>query len=424
MEVYNNIIQKLINNTDQYYSINNDILQHPQQLFSHPPVNAQMHNTYLRHQVWSNIYKNRELSDINSIIKLIYYLHLFNPINNIGKLSNTTNFIINKFRFLNSVFENPFYNTEIHENVLTKFTKIQRTYFALIKFVKICKHKLVSIYNTTDILMNPICNRKNIIEIYQNNKIYLFTRPDIINILNAALSHSPNFFCEPLTIKNPYNNMVFKKSDLYNFYFFLRNGLFIISGLIQQFFLSNFDLYLFKKNNEFIIREYYIKNYVETTHIDSLCLDIKFMLLSMNISKQIHIHCDFPKDVLIEIMRPYLLLYYQSIYSIDLYKRNACSHELLVRLVKFINFNPRFGRKIITTKPHFHINPCNTIMSSYKFNPHRQVYKQFITFNKTHYPFYYKEYNFMNSHTNIAENVSDSESDSNTDNSDISLIHV
>lgn len=419
MQVYNNIIQKLINNTDQYYSINNAISQQPQPLFTQPPVNTLTYNTYLRHQVWSNIYKNCEISDINSLTKIIYYLYIFNPINNIEKLSNTSNFIISKFRFLNSVFENPFYNTEIHENVLTKFTKIQRTYFALVKFVKICKHKLASIYNTTDILINPISNRSNIIEIYQNRKIYLFTRPDIINILNAALSHSPNFFSEPLIIKNPYNNMVFKKSDLYNFYFFLRNGLFIVSDLIQQFFLSNFELYLFKKNNEFIIREYYIKNYVETTPMDSLCLDIKFMLLSMNISKQIKIHCDFPKDVLIEIMRPYLLLYYQSIYSIDLYKRNACSHELLIRFVKFINFNPKFGRKIITTKKNFRINPCNINMSSYKFKPYRPVYKQFITFNKNHYPFYNKEHNFMNSHTNIKENDSDSEYDSSTDDNEL-----
>ena len=104
MQVYNNIIQKLINNTDQYYSINNAISQQLQPLFTQPPVNTLTYNTYLRHQVWSNIYKNRELSYVNSIIKLIYYLHLFNPIHNIGKLSNTTNFIINKFRFLNSVF--------------------------------------------------------------------------------------------------------------------------------------------------------------------------------------------------------------------------------------------------------------------------------------------------------------------------------
>ena len=342
------------------------------------------------------------------MVKQLYYLFIFDVLPLAGRLNNCANLIIRKFRFLNKVFENPFNTASTKEKTFNIFSIAQRTYFAFVKFVKICKHKLSSVYNSTDILMNPINrDRPSVVEIYQNNKIYLFTRPDIINIMNAGLSHSPNFFSEPLTIKNPYNNMVFRKSDLYNFYFFLRSGLFIISDLIQQFFLSNFNISLFQKNNEYIIREYYITNYVETTPIDSLILDIKYMLATMNITKKIHIHCDFPKDKLIQVMRPYLLLYYKSIYSIDIYKRNTCSHELLIRLVKFIKFNPRFGRTIFLLKPSF-----RTEVNEFVFKPFKPYYKKTIMFNDAHIPYYNKDQSFMVNQSNIEESEHDSDTDS------------
>ena len=418
MKAYNTIIQKLLNRSNRIYSVNNlpfsavtmnsvvtlrnlevtDVLHNT--MFTEAIVSPIVYANYLTHQLWAMLYTNGELTNPDNLImqdraliqvKHIFYLYIFNPTHNIGLLNNATNFIINKYRFLKDALSNPFYNELIKNSVISSFSKIQNTYFALVKFSKICKHRICSVYNTTDILMNAIVRgRNNVIEILQNNKIYLFTRPDIINIMNAALSHSPNFFCEPLPIKNPYNNIVFRKSDLYNFYFFLRSGMYIVTDLIQNFFLSNFNIYLFQKNNEYVIREYYIKNYVETTPPDSLCLDIKYMLHTLNISKKIYIHSEFPKNTLVQIMQPYLLLYYQSIYSIDLYKRNVCTHDLLTSLVKFINYNPQFGRKIIKLEPQFRVNE-----SCLKFKKFKQYLKKTVTFNMRHLPFYSKDSNFM-----------------------------
>jgi len=413
MEVYNTIIQKVLNTKNTIYNLSNIHQFRVQNVISNGDqqilVSIPVYNKYLQYHLWLTI-RTDELLVVNTLIqnlvKQLFYLFIFNPIHNIDRLNNTDNYILHKYRFLKKVFENPFYNQELRDEVLRVFSISQRTYLALVKFVKICKHKSSSVYNNTDILMNPITRgRPSVIEIHQNNKIYLFTRPDIINIMNANLSHSPNFFCEPLTIKNPYNNMIFRKSDLYNFYFFLRSGLFIISDLIQQFFMSNFDIYLFKKNNEYIIREYYITNYVENTPPDSLILDIKYMLATMNISKKINIHCDFPKDKLIKIMRPYLLLYYKSIYSIDIYKRNSCSHELLMRLVKFINFNPLFGRTLILLKPQF-----RTEVKGFAFKKYKHYYKKTITFNDAHIPYYNKDRSFMVNQSNIEESDSDDNS--------------
>ena len=421
MKVYNTIVQKIINTHKPIYSKTDPLQECKYGFISNDLQNSMsptIYNLFLQHQLWAKIQNNEfplhngiaPIFDTNTfesnLVKQLYYLFIFHELPLDGRLNNCANLIIRKFRFLNKVFENPFNTRSMKEKALSIFSIAQRTYFALVKFVKICKHKLCSVYNNTDILMNPIIRgRPLVIEIYQNNKIYLFTRPDIINIMNAGLSHSPNFFSEPLTIKNPYNNMVFRKSDLYNFYFFLRSGLFIISDLIQQFFLSNFDIYHFKKNNEYIIREYYITNYVENTPTDSLILDIKYMLDTMNISKKIHIHCDFPKDTLIQVMRPYLLLYYKSIYSIDIYKRNACSHELLIRLVKFINFNPRFGRTTILLKPKF-----RTEVKGLAFKKYKPSYKKTIIFNDAHIPYYNKDQSFMLNQSNIEDSESESDS--------------
>ena len=183
--------------------------------------------------------------------------------------------------------------------------------------------------------------------------------------------------------------------------------MFIVSDLIHNFFLVNFNIYHFQKQNEYIIREYYIKNYVETTPRDSLYSDIKYMLLTMNISTKIHIHADFPRETLVKIMQPYLLLYYQSIYSVDLYKRNSCSHELLMRLVKFINYNPKFGRKHV--KFHKQIRTLS-LQDSLRFKPYRRVFKKIVSFNVDHLPFYSKDHFFMTTQSNI-DDYESSESD-------------
>ena len=216
--------------------------------------------------------------------------------------------------------------------------------------------------------------------------------------MNAALSHSPNFYSEPLPFKNPYNNVVFKKSDLYNFYFFIKSGLFIISDLIQNYFLSNFDLYDFQQHNEYIIRDYYIKSYINTTPVDELFLDVKFMLKYINISKRIYIHSDFPKSRAVEIMRPYLLLYYQSIYSVDSHKRNISNDELVGRLTQFINFNPLFGRRYIQSYTKLRTN--QTQMNQYKL-----LYIKKVEYNDKHLQFNSRDIKFMTSHITTNDDV-------------------
>jgi hypothetical protein len=85
---------------------------------------------------------------------------------------------------------------------------------------------------------------------------------------------------------------------------------------------------------------------------------------------------EFPKDKLVNIMRPYLHLYYITKYSFMFNKKENAYAELTYKFRQFINFNPKFGRKyiinnIFTKKSDIsfdenHINFYNTKTRNYK----------------------------------------------------------
>jgi hypothetical protein len=60
---------------------------------------------------------------------------------------------------------------------------------------------------------------------------------------------------------------------------------------------------------------------------------------------------DFPKDRLLEIMRPYIQLYYQAKYSMLHSKKIEYTNKLKAKLREFMEFNPQFGRKKVIMKP-------------------------------------------------------------------------
>ena len=256
-----------------------------------------------------------------------------------------------KFKELHKMLNNIFLSKTQKEEFLTIFCKTQRTYYALSRFANIVKYKIASLQINTDLYMNDIKETdKNVFTVIQNKSKYLFIISDLINILNNNLSNSSYFFPEPLIPKNPYNNLPFNNSTLYNIYFFIRFNVCVMPKLIQGYFLSNLDLSHFEYNNEGLIRETFIKNYIFTTHYETLHPIVINMLNEYKIyNKKIFIHEDFPKDKLVDIMRPYLHLYYLSKYYISGSSIKQCSTiKLHSRLRSFVNFNPNFGKKKIS----------------------------------------------------------------------------
>jgi hypothetical protein len=209
------------------------------------------------------------------------------------------------------------------------------------------------------------------------------------------------FFSEPLPIKNPYNNLPFDKSTLYNIYFFIRYKTNYHCDLLLKFFDCDFNLTIFKGKNEYLLRELSINNYVYKSTSQILENEILDMISFYNdnycrdISEfKIFVDKEFPKDKLIKIFQPYLLIYLFSQYSFLIHKKNEALYYFKIGMIKFQNFNPQFGRKKYK------------IIIKYKTNFKKKITGKIIEFEDRHIKFNNIEKDnefFLSDHLNYAE---------------------
>jgi len=324
---------------------------------------------------------NYDKSDnVNTIFKILFY-------------SLTNNTYKSKFVMFKESLDS-FLNFS-REDFIQYFCKIQRTYNALSKFAFIYKYKKSVMSVTQDMGLNDInISNKNVLCIYDKNTRYLFNINDIIKIINTSLTNAFMFFAEPLPIKNPYNNLPFTKANLYNIYFFINFNTNIHADLFDKFFHCDFDLSIFYKKYEHLLREYSIINFINNLTASTLIEEIKKMLLVYNYKNKLNkikIDVSFPKNILIKIMKPYLVLYFQNCYSlIPIIKRNS-SIELNNKLKRLKNHNPLFGRKII--KLGYKID------ANFKTKAFIKCYE----FNDKHISFNYDNIDFLKNHLTFTE---------------------
>jgi len=275
------------------------------------------------------------------------------------------------------------------------FCKIQKTYYAFSRLAFIYKYKKSSMSVTTDIGLNDITiNDKNIMCIYHVNSRYLFNINDLLKIITTSLINSYMFFSQPLPSKNPYNNLPFTKSNLYNIYLFLKFKTNIYNDLFDKFFHCDFNLTTFYHKYEYLLREHILCNFIKNSTEDVLIQEIKKMISLFNkkTNKKIVIDDEFPKKRLIKIMKPYLMLYLQSFFSFVTIIKNNATFLLNSKLKKFQKFNPKFGRKIYKLGFKFHSNFKRT---SYLKSVH--FLDNHIAFNCD------EEANFLTNHTSYNE---------------------
>jgi len=289
----------------------------------------------------------------------------------------------NKFLFLKQQIENPF--LKCHINLFIVFEKLQKITFAVNKLVYCYKLKRAKTYNTEDLFMNPICEgQKGTITIFENNTKYIFQIRELINSIQSNLSNCSHFFPDSKHCKNPYTNLPFHKSNLYNIYFAIKSYSYSMPILLEKFFLESFDLPQFCRFNSCLINEEYLNQYTKTTvHINNVLFMTKAMLIEYKIP--FYINKDFPRYQLINIMRPYLDLYNKSQYYMNIEKAKMTSHVLRSKLYIFYKFNSIFGRKKITVKYNNNFQKQKTI-------------EKIISFHDAHPPFNNIKNNFLSSH--------------------------
>ena len=239
------------------------------------------------------------------------------------------------------------------ECLLDIFSRAQRIYNAFTRLAYIYRLKKYKTVVTDDLSMNPLdINHKNTFILIQNKSKYLFSLNDVVKIIETAITHAPNFFQEPKNAKNPYNNEVLNRATLYNIYFKMKASERVMSTVFHLYFLYNFELKKFTLNNEPFLRDITLQKYIYNSPSDTLHKFILTMLKANFYTRKLTIHKDFPKELLVEIFKPFLYYYYIVNYDIQGTQRiSNYKHVLYIKLKKFYEYNKTFGRKIIHAKP-------------------------------------------------------------------------
>ena len=341
------------------------------------------------------IHKNNHRN--HSINNLIYY-YFFN-INTDECDYDMWDNVRKKFNCANSIITNIFLLEQQINEFLEIFSKIQRLYYGFVKLAQIYKFKKATVQVATDLCMNDLDPKtSNVFVLYQNNSNYYFSIKDLTNMLTCNLSNCIDFAPEPIITKNPYNNVILSETDLYNIYFFMRWNNRVIPELFQGYFISNFNMKNFRYNYEFNIINIFIKNYIYNSHHDTLYPIFEDMFTDCrHITRKLNIDEDFPKDRLMNIMKPYLHLYYIWIHATNgTYKQCNAEYTLKRKLRLFVNFNKKFGRKMYTIKRlmfnkkkiEYHFN--DTHMNFHKeYDP--KILNNFPTFNPSRRMYVYEE---------------------------------
>lgn len=255
-----------------------------------------------------------------------------------------------KFNELKKLVVNSFMSETMVEELMTDFSGFQRIYNGFARLAHIYKFKKAKVQINTDLCANELNPKNsNVFVLFQNNLKYYFSARDLINMINSNLSHCIGFVPDMIVSKNPYNNVILNDTCLYNIYFFLRWNAYIIPELLHGFFLSNFNAPIFHYNYEFNIINEHVKNFIYNSHHDTLYpIFTEMWDTYCRITRKIIIDKEFPRDKLINIMKPYLHLYYTSLYATNgTYKQCNAEYTLRRKLMRFRNFNQNFGRKYI-----------------------------------------------------------------------------
>ncbi len=304
-------------------------------------------------------------SNYNKIF-LIYqysqYIHVdkqnnFITINASNIHYNTNDYIIVQSLYNYTETNTHFYFHHIHNSFDKKhkernerlFMRVQKFKLAFSRFVHIVKLKLKKKYNSINLLFQPL--KKNPLQIYENNCVYLFDDIELYHLIENCFNYEEFNIPTILDIKNPYTNIPFKLYNLIYIYFELlkrgKNSLY-------------FTMYF--KNNFSDIKV--MENYEINIFIN--CLNKKFDGLKYRTKTLImyQMFVEFPKykhfrnvnvDILIHLLKHiikpfyvYTKLKHNTDISDDSQLMLNYKNKVKDRLKKIYNFNPCFGRKIIT----------------------------------------------------------------------------
>ena len=301
----------------------------------------------------NNINGCRPVSSMDAILQKIIRHDDF-----LNRCVFTTFTTLPKFTFVRETLANPFIKPG---DFLDVFCRYQRVYHALAKFVSIVRFKRAKIVIDTDLCLNPISiGDANVICLRQGSGRYLFLINDLIKIIQSSVANSQSFFSMPKSAKNPYTNIPFDKSTLYNIFFFVLFRTIYRPELLFVFFQYNFNLRRFATMYEHEVREHAIDEYVEKSDIATLHVDVLDMLANFDV---LDVDPDFPPETLVRVMKPYLHLWLTAAHSLIGVRQSYAVRSFLRLMVDFARYNPQFGRKIVKIEHASLMCPSRLVVS-------------------------------------------------------------
>jgi hypothetical protein len=339
----------------------------------------------------------------------VYLLSKFNIANEIPENNSNRESVILALKRAKLIDKHKYYNPEtidylfvlerlyLSKIALNTYYPVIRCWRLLRNFVSRIKTKKLRIHEVdTDLSLRPLIEYPitEIINIIETEYAYRFTISDLLKIVNNSLQHHDYLFPTPQFPKNPYTNLPFSRSNLYNIYIACKNTGKIISPLFHQFMLCDFDIHRFSMCNDNQLREvaisqYFIenKNNTDSFHIDDIYAIIEWYCRTMNYSiDRYQIHPECPKKEIIEIFRPYLKLYYQYTYLNSI----TSKERLLDSLIQFFIYNPKFGKAYMIPCPRQEFTeyeydlrhmPISIMDHNYRMMPlYRQILEQTYEF--------------------------------------------
>ena len=280
-----------------------------------------------------------------------YYLnHLLSSI--VKYENDFTGAIQHKYISYQQTHNNLFMSKKDKNAFFQIFELCQKHYLSLSKFVNIVKFKKLKPANQCDMYLNDF--NKDVCTIIQTNRKYLFTLFDLKEIINTNLSNLDYGFVDVISVKNPYNNIPFSQSNLYNIYFYFKFHHYNLPNLFHLFFLSNFDLAYFERHYEYQIKkqnlQHKIKSLTPTEKREEIINMFKLYNKFHKKNKLEIPQDDFPVETLCSIMNNYLKIYLSYKNSNTSNDKNMYRDELFFRLKHFKHFNSTFGRSYIYRK--------------------------------------------------------------------------
>jgi hypothetical protein len=268
------------------------------------------------------------------------------------ELDNSNDRRREKYNQFDIIVKNPFYSS-LYDLFIERFGKANRHYFHLSRFARIWKLKHAVVQIQTDLCGNELnTNMKNCMEIYQNGSLYYFSVSDLLNICkNSLLNASYSFVLTPICPKNPYTNVAFSTAILYDIYWKIRNSNYNLPVLLQLYYNTFFDETRLLYKHEPIIRDFYMKDLLRMADETILEPYIKRMLGEFYLQIPFKFDPEFPAKKLVEIMLPYLRLYFIHKYSLSGSDEKFQAYNIIkYKLEQLYKSHPTLGRKIYKQK--------------------------------------------------------------------------